>query len=129
LKSWKCSWFKSGRSSWFKSWRCSWFKSIIEKRTHTLSFSWVYGFWLPRLVSSNFSSGVGSAKTSGAPEVTPVLSGVRVAQSIVFCVQGQSRHFEGHCIMYCCLPLFNFTGEDLGIKEEFEDTKRVMRRQ
>jgi hypothetical protein len=31
--------------------------------------------------------------------------------------------------MYCCLPLFNFTGEDLGIKEEFEDIKRVMRRQ
>ena len=44
-------------------------------------------------------------------------------------VQGQSRHFEGHCIMYCCLPSFNFTGEDLGIKEEFEDIKRVIRRQ
>jgi len=42
--------------------------------------------------TTGVTSGAGTAYLSGAPEFTPGFSGVRVAQSLVFCVV-YCRHF------------------------------------
>jgi hypothetical protein len=58
------------------------------------------------------TSEAGTAYPSGAPEITPVLSGVRVTQSLVLCVCFVDRCLSfcpfsfGHCVV--CPSIYGF---------------------
>jgi hypothetical protein len=58
------------------------------------------------------TSGTGTAYPSGAPEFTPVFSGVRVTRSLVFCVCFVDRCLSfcafsfGHCVV--CSSMYGF---------------------
>jgi hypothetical protein len=61
--------------------------------------SWNVVFWCTALTGA--TSGAGTAYTSGAPEFSPVFSGVRVTRSLVLCV------CFGHCVV-CSSSIYGF---------------------
>ena len=56
---------------------------------------WTAQWWLCYHTTGR-TSGAGTAYPSGAPEFTPVFSGVRVTRSLVVCVC-----FEDRCLSFC----------------------------
>jgi len=68
---------------------------------------------IARFLGSGATSGAGTAYPSGAPEFTPVFSGVRVTRSLVLCVCFVDRCLAlctfsfGHCVV-CSSSIYGF---------------------
>ena len=71
-----------------------------------------YGISVSQMTTSA-TSGAGTSYPSGAPEFTPVFSGVRVTRSLVLCVCFVDRCLSfytfsfGHCVV-CSSSIYGF---------------------